>query len=48
MKEAMTFAATFHKGRQVFGEMKRRKHRHILEVFRNEDSPIIDSLRLLP
>jgi len=48
VKEAMAFAATFHKGRQVFGEMKRRKHRYILEVFRNEDTPIIDSLRLLP
>ena len=48
MKEAMAFAAAFRKGRQVFGEMKRRKHRHILEVFRNEDIPIIDSLRLLP
>jgi len=48
VKEAMVFAATFHKSRQVFGEIKRRKHRHILEVFRNEDNPIIDSLRLLP
>jgi enoyl-CoA hydratase/carnithine racemase len=48
VKEAMTFAATLHKGREVFGEMKRRKHRHILEVFRNEDTPIIESLRLLP
>jgi enoyl-CoA hydratase/carnithine racemase len=48
LKEAMAFAATFHKGREVFGEMKRRKHRQILEVFRNEDTPIIESLRLLP
>jgi len=48
LKEAMAFAATFNKGRQVFGEMKRRKHRHIVEVFRNEDAPIIESLQLLP
>jgi enoyl-CoA hydratase/carnithine racemase len=48
LKEAMTFAATLHKGREVFGEMKRRKYRHILEVFRNEDIPIIESLRVLP
>jgi enoyl-CoA hydratase/carnithine racemase len=48
VKEAMTFAATFHKARKVFGEMKRRKYGHILEVFRNEDIPIIDSLQLLP
>jgi enoyl-CoA hydratase/carnithine racemase len=48
VKEAIAFAATFHKGRQVFGEMKRRKHQHILDVFRNEEISIIDSLRLSP
>jgi enoyl-CoA hydratase/carnithine racemase len=48
VKEAMAFAATLHKGREVFGKMKRRKHRHILEVFRKEDIPIIESLQLLP
>jgi len=46
-REAEAFAATFHKSRGVFGEMKRRKHKHILDIFREDDGPIIESLRLV-
>ena len=44
---AMTFAATFDKGRGVFGEIKRRKHQHVFEVFAGPDQPIIEGLKLL-
>ncbi len=45
--EAMAFAATFSKGRPVFGEIKRRKHQHILDVFERDDPPIIEALKVM-
>jgi Delta3-Delta2-enoyl-CoA isomerase len=47
LAEAMAFASTFHKSRGVFGEIKRRKHADILEVFRTADAPIIESLSVV-
>ena len=46
VQAAVAFAATFQKGRGIFGEMKRRKHARILEVFATADQPIIAGLRL--
>ena len=45
--EAMTFAETFSKGRPVFGEIKRRKHKHILDVFEKDDPPVIEALQVI-
>ena len=45
--EAMAFAETFAKGRAVFGEIKRRKHQHILDVFERDDPPIIEALKVM-
>jgi enoyl-CoA hydratase/carnithine racemase len=47
MADATAFAATFHKSRGVFGEIKRRKHRHILDTFEREDEPLIQALKVL-
>jgi enoyl-CoA hydratase/carnithine racemase len=47
LQESMAFASTFHKSRGVYGEIKRRKHAAILEVFRTADAPIIESLSVV-
>jgi enoyl-CoA hydratase/carnithine racemase len=47
MKEALAFARTFQKRRGIFGEMKRRLHKQIIDVIDTEDPPIIDSLKLM-
>ena len=47
LAEAVAFAGTFHKSRGVFGEIKRRKHAAILEVFKTADAPIIAALKLI-
>ena len=46
VQAAIELAATFQKGRGIFGEMKRRKHARILEVFATADQPIIAGLKL--
>jgi enoyl-CoA hydratase/carnithine racemase len=43
---ALQLAAGFAKGRGIFGEMKRRKHAPILEVFEQRDAPLIERLAL--
>ncbi|MEL6690278.1 MAG: enoyl-CoA hydratase/isomerase family protein [Pseudomonadota bacterium] len=43
---AIEFAETFQKGRNIFGEHKRRMHGHILEVMENEDPTYIEPLNL--
>jgi len=45
--EAMAFARTFNKKRGVFGEMKRRMHKHIIEIIDNEDKEYIEPLKIL-
>ncbi|MEL6958278.1 MAG: enoyl-CoA hydratase/isomerase family protein [Pseudomonadota bacterium] len=44
---AMEFAGTFNKARGIFGEHKRRMHKHILETMEREDKPLIDALQLM-
>lgn len=46
MQETLRFAATFDKGRNVFGELKRRMSQHIITVMENEDRPLLDELAL--
>ena len=47
LETALAFASTFNKSRNIFGEHKRRLHKHILEVMEAEDKPLIESLQLL-
>ncbi len=46
MEEAMVFAESFQKKRGIFGELKKRMHKSIVEVFAKEDPAYIDSLFL--
>lgn len=46
LQSAVALAANFRKARGVFGEMKRRKHAHILAIFSGADQEIIRQLRL--
>jgi enoyl-CoA hydratase/carnithine racemase len=47
LKEAIAFAATFNKKRPIFGEMKRRYHKHIIEAMDKEDPEYIEPLKLM-
>ncbi len=47
LREAIAFAGTFTKKRAIFGEMKRRYHKHIVEVMDREDPDYIESLKLM-
>ena len=47
LREAIAFAGTFTKKRAIFGEMKRRYHKHIIEVMDREDPEYIESLKLM-
>ena len=44
MAEAMAFARAFNKKRGVFREMKRRMHKHIIDIIDNEDRKYIEPL----
>ncbi|MEM7438238.1 MAG: enoyl-CoA hydratase/isomerase family protein [Pseudomonadota bacterium] len=44
---AMEYARSFNKSRRIFGEHKRRLHRHIIEVMETEDKPLIEALELM-
>ena len=44
MAEAMAFARTFNKKRGVFREMKRRMHKHIIDIIDKEDPEYIRPL----
>ncbi len=44
---ALAFAGTFHKGRAVMGEIKRRKHAQILKILTEDDAPYIQRLALV-
>jgi enoyl-CoA hydratase/carnithine racemase len=45
--DALEFARGFQKDRPVFGEIKRRKHQHILDIFERDDAPLIESLQVM-
>ncbi|MGZ6237083.1 MAG: enoyl-CoA hydratase/isomerase family protein, partial [Syntrophales bacterium] len=47
MAEAMAFARTFNKKRGVFGEMKRRMHKHIIDIIDKEDREYIEPLKVV-
>ena len=44
MAEAMAFARTFNKKRGVFREMKRRMHKHVIDIIDKEDREYIEPL----
>lgn len=44
MEDALRFARTFDKGRNIFGELKRRMNQQIISVMETEDGPLIESL----
>lgn len=46
LQAAVELAASFQKGRGIFGEMKRRKHMQILKIFDGADREIIERLSL--
>lgn len=46
MEEALAYAKTFRKKRGIFGEHKKRLHKHIFEVMEKEDPAVIESLVL--
>jgi len=48
MNESMAFAATFQKKRGIFGELKKRMNREIIELMETADPPYIDNLQLTP
>jgi hypothetical protein len=47
MKESVSFAKTFKKKRPIFGEMKRRMHKHIIEIMDKEDPEYVEPLKLM-
>jgi enoyl-CoA hydratase/carnithine racemase len=47
LAEAVAFARTLQKKRPIYGEMKRRFHRHIIAVMDNEDPEYIESLKIM-
>ncbi len=46
MTEALAFARTFRKQRGVFGEMKRRMHKEIIEIMEQQDKIYIEPLNV--
>jgi len=47
MKEALAFAQTFTKKRGIFGEHKKRLHKHIFEIMETEDPEFIEPINLM-
>jgi enoyl-CoA hydratase/carnithine racemase len=47
MADAMAYAKTFTKQRSIFGEMKKRMNKHIVEIMKTEDPEFIDSGKLM-
>jgi enoyl-CoA hydratase/carnithine racemase len=45
-KDALSFARTFTKKRPIFGELKKRMHKNIIEIMEIKDVKQIDSLNL--
>ncbi len=45
-KESIAFAKTFQKKRGIFGEMKKRMHKHIVDIMAKEDPEYIEKLFL--
>ena len=47
MREALAFAKSFNKKRPIFGEMKKRFHRTLIETMEKEDPAFIEPLQLM-
>jgi Delta3-Delta2-enoyl-CoA isomerase len=47
MQDAVAYAKTFDKKRGIFGEHKKRLHKHIVEAFEKEDPACIESLNVM-
>ncbi len=47
LEQALEFAAGFNKARPIFAEHKRRLHKHILQVMKDEDEPLIEAMKLM-
>lgn len=47
MQDALAFAKGFNKKRGIFGEHKRRLHKHIIEIIDTENPAVIESLQLM-
>ena len=47
LTQAMSFAGTFNKQRPIFGELKKRKHKEIVRVIKEEDPEFIEPLNLM-
>lgn len=47
MKDAMSFAKGFKKKRGIFGELKKRMHKQIVEIIEKEDPEFIEPLFLM-
>lgn len=47
LEQALAFAEGFNKARPIFGEHKRRLHKHILALMEEEDKPLIEALQLM-
>ena len=45
-EETMSFARSFSKGRTIFGEMKKRLHKGIIDALEKEDPPYIEATSL--
>lgn len=46
MEDALAFARTFTKQRKIFGELKKRMHKDIIQVMETEDVEQIENLKL--
>ncbi len=46
VRESIAFAKTFNKKKAIFGELKKRMHKHIIEVMEKEDPAYIDPVKL--
>lgn len=47
MREALAFARTYTKKRAIFGEIKRRLHKDIIEIMDKEDPAYIEPLKII-
>ncbi len=45
--QAMAYAGTFKKQRPIFGELKKRKHKEIIQIIEEEDPKYIEPLNLM-
>jgi enoyl-CoA hydratase/carnithine racemase len=44
-KEVLAFARTFNKKRPIFGELKKRMNKNIVDAIEKEDPPYIDTVK---